>query len=250
MKNLSPLVLVFFLIACGGQNEQSSEAENPEKITQEAQVVEEKPAVCIWDKVSVRDTPAATGKWRTSISIGETLTYLGEDAIDSLDKNRKYSKVKLADGTEGWSASDFIIVDGRVAVFLNEKDIYKRPDLLTKSDKKFSQMDIVAIKSEQDDWVEITGKRSEGKWIESGWVKKGDLSTETIDVAVAKFASEAMAKEDVSEQIDGLNELLNNSDFAGSSFIPVVRGTVEELIGPAEIVVEEIVESDSLSENQ
>ncbi len=251
MKNLSLLVIGLLLFACGSQNSQSEESANQDESTssEPVAIVEEKPAVCIWDKVSVREAPKSDGKWKTSISIGETLTYMGENAVDSLDKNRRYSKVKLADGTEGWSASDFIIVDGRVAVFLVEKDMYKRPDLLTKSDKKFSQMDIVAIKSEQDDWVEITGKRSEGKWIENGWVKKGDLSETSIDVAVAKFASLAMNVEDESERTEKLQEILDNSDFSSSAFIPMIQGKLEEL-STQDQVMEEEAAPDSLNSTE
>lgn len=246
MKNLSILSLLLFLFSCGSGSTDTGETTSEAAEAIEQPVVVESQAVCIWNEVSVRETPNSKGKWKTSMSVGEKITFLGETAVDSLAKNREYFKVRLADGTEGWSVSDFIVVDGTVAVFLTDKDIYKRPDLLTKSDKKFNQMDIVAIKSEQDDWLEVTGKRFEGKWIDTGWVKKGELSQESIDIAVAKFASIAMAKEDESEKIESLEEIIGNSDFTSSSFIPMIQKKLEELTSPEEVLEEVPLEVDSV----
>lgn len=215
-----PLALI---ISCSPAAEQAQELETVEEI-----VLEETAAVCIWDKVSVRETPSAKGKWKTSISIGETLTYLGKEAVDSTD-DKKYYNVRLADNTEGWSVSDFIIPEGKVAVFIDQNDIYKRPDLLTKTDKKFSIMDIVAIKSTQGDWFEVVGKRSEGKWIESGWIKSGNTSQETLDVAVAKFGRMALEEDNEIKQLESLQEILDNSDFSSSVFIPAIQAKYDEL---------------------
>ena len=242
MKNLPIIIVIVLLLGCSSSGNQSSEMEataDEAEVTQAE--VSETEAVCVWDKVSVRDSPTSKGKWLTSISIGETLTFLGQEAVDTLEKNRKYYKVRLADGTEGWSRNDFIIPEGKVGVFLEEKNMYKRPDLLTKTDNKFSQMDIVAIRSTQDDWYEITGKREEGNWIETGWVKGAGISQDAIDVAVAKFGRLALAEEDESAQIEGLEEILNNSDFASSTFIPVIQEIYASLTTAETPVVEEII---------
>lgn len=240
-----PIYLLLIVISCTSKVESSEE----DKPAQEPVAFTEVDAVCIWDKVSVREEPKATAKWKTSISVGEKLVFLGAEAIDSVDKNRKYYNVKLADGTEGWSVADFIVPEATVGVFLAENFIYKRPDLLTKTENRFSIMDIVAIKSVQDDWVEVTGKRSEGKWIESGWVKEGNISKESLDVAVAKFGKIAFDKSDIATQVEGLKEILDNSDFARSAFIPMIQERYNELSAPVNINPEQEIDSLEVMEN-
>ena len=250
MKLLNFLLAGTILFACNAPSRESKETAEKET-TQMAPEPIEKSAICVWDQVSVRETPSAKGKWVTAISIGESLMKLGETAVDSLDGNRSYIRVRLADGTEGWSVSELIIEDGKVAVFMADKDIYQRPDLLTKVDKKFSQMDIVAVKSEQDDWFEVIGKRAEGKWIESAWVKKGDISQSSIDVAVAKFASKALAMDSEEDMASSLQEIIDNSDLNSSAFIPILREklpTEEEAIDVEEEMVMEESDSTSMEE--
>ncbi|WP_416864423.1 MAG: SH3 domain-containing protein [Imperialibacter sp.] len=184
-------------------------------------------AVCVWDNLSVRAEPNSKSKYITSISIGETLTLLGESAVDSADNNRAYAKVSLADGKEGWAQSLLVIEGGTAAVFTDDVSIYKRPDLLTKSDKSFSQMDIVAIKSLQDDWAEVVGKRNEGTWIETGWVKKENLSPKPVDIAAAKFGRIALNEKDMEKRKQAISDIINNPDFSGSTFIPRLEGELE-----------------------
>ena len=184
---LAALLIVIVMGACSSGGESNNQEPDAVAVPEaEPEIIATK-AVCVWDQVSVRATPGPKGKWLTSISAGEILEYLGGDTTVTSDKKRTYTQVRLSDGTEGWSQKDFIIENGEVAVFLENNVIYKRPDLLTKSDKSFSQMDIVAIKSVQDDWVEVTGKRKEGTWLDSGWLKGSKLSKDATDVAVAKF---------------------------------------------------------------
>lgn len=240
LSNLTFVSLLGIFTYCSSpQNGSSGQEEAQQPV---AEIVETE-AVCIWDQIAVREEPTSKSKWLTSISLGETLTSLGTVAIDTLDNDRKYVKVRLADGKEGWSVEDFIIPGAKVAVFQEDNVIYKRPDLLTKTDNKFSQMDIVAVKSTEGEWMEIVGKRSEGKWIESGWVKQGNLSQNDIDVAVAKFASAALNKETPDEKTASIQEILENEDFGSSSFIPLLEAKLAELT-PVESA-EEVIESDS-----
>ena len=94
MKKINQLLLVFtaFLISCAGNTE------TEEKAT-ESEIFEKQETVCIWDGVPVRKAPSKDGKWVTQINLGETLYFLGETVIDSLDGDREYIKVELSDGT-------------------------------------------------------------------------------------------------------------------------------------------------------
>ena len=232
-KNLlSILTLSALMMACGSKSNEQEETstvdtEADSTAVAEAPSTKEVEAVGIWDKVSVRATPSEDGKWLTSVSLGESLTYLGEEAKDSNDK--MYYKIRLNDGKEGWVRYEFVVPEAKPAVFVNESDLYNRPDLLTKSDKKFSKMDIIAVKQAQDDWVEVTGKRTNGKWIESGWVRKSNISYEPVDIAMAKFAKPAMETEDPDSRAKKLEEILNNVDLSSSAFVVDIKAALDEI---------------------
>jgi len=235
-KYLTYLFVAIISVACSNQNktgdtqEEATEAQSEEP----QEMKEEVPAVCVWDNISVRETASSKSKWLTSISLGERIVFMGDEALDSTDNDRLYYKIRLADDTEGWAIADFIIPESSAGAFIVDADVYKRPDLLTKDDKSFSQMDIVAVKSTQDDWLEVVGRRSGSKWIENGWVKNNTLSQKDVDIAVAKFAAKALNVEDVEEKAEAIQEILDNSDLSGSSFHDLLKAELEQLQAPVE----------------
>lgn len=184
-------------------------------------------AVCIWDKVSLKESPGADGKWLASISLGEKCNYLDDEKeVANGAKKTKFVKVELQDGKQGWVQADFIVIDGKPGAVIQNAEIYSRPDLLTKTGKSFSKMDIVGVKSEQNNFVEVVGKRKDGKWIESGWIKPSNVSQSDIDVAVAKYAAKAIAIEDKAKRQEAINEILTNSDLSGSVFMEDLRALI------------------------
>ena len=185
-------------------------------------------AVCIWNNISVRQSPSQEGKWLTSLSLGEQLTTSSEKAMDSV-KDREYVRIILKDGTEGWAMASFVVADAKAAAVKESANLYKRPDLLTKTDEAFSATDIVAVISTDGDWAQVKGQRTGDSWIDEGWVKTDNLSYDAVDLAVAKFAREAMAKEDPADRDAALNDILSNSDFASSVFFPALRDYQREL---------------------
>lgn len=217
------------LLACGTQKNDAevSATANDTVAVQEASEPTVSAGVSIWDKVSVRATPSGEGKWLTSLSLGESLTFLNEEGTD--EDGKIYYKIRLNDGKEGWVRSEFIVTDGKAAVFINDSDLYSRPDLLTKSSNKFSKMDIIAVKQTQDDWVEVTGKRSEGKWIDSGWIKASNISFEPVDIAMAKFAKPAIEEADINSREEKLEEILANVDLSSSVFVPDVKDALDQI---------------------
>ncbi len=250
MKRIIILCIISAIIYSCGDNKSSFEkVENEESKVVESKptesILEESEAVCILDKLSLRESPSKQGKWITSISLGETVTFTGMQKKDSVSKNTFY-KVKLAGGDEGWTRGDFIEIGGQVAVFLKNTEIYKRPDLLTKANKKYSQMDIVAVTNKQGDWVEVKGKRSEGKYIESGWIKSGSTSSDAIDIAAAKFGLAALAETDESKRLALLKDITGNDDLSSSKFIPVLQEILSSsLEAPEEEVIETVIENNA-----
>ncbi len=231
------IILIVFCMSCSDKNSKSdaesssddsgifSSSENDDSAGESKETA----AVCVLDKLSVRDAPSKSGKYLTNISLGETVTFLGQSAIDSTDQNKEYVQVRLLDGTSGWSLSSFIIPDSKTMVFVEDAEVYKRPDLLTKANKKYSAMDIVAVKQQEGDWMEVTGKRLEGKYIESGWVKNSNVSDKEEDIAVAKFAQAALAISNEDERVEAIRGIVDNSDLSGSVFISKLKTMLMEV---------------------
>ena len=126
------------------------------------------------------------------------------------------------DGKEGWTQSNLIVVNADAAVLVGETEIYSRPDLLNKTDKKYSKMDVVAVIQSEGDWIEVKGKRAEGSWVESGWIKPISISYEDYDIAVALYTRNAMKEEDTEKKIAALEDIIQNQDLSKSELIPEV----------------------------
>lgn len=242
MKNLNFLLVAFSLVlatSCGGGDPKSfSEAtSNPEV----------QMAVCVWDNVSLKDKPDESGKWLSAISVGETVQFLDETIKDEAAKKPvTYIKVRLKDNKEGWVQTDFIILNSKPAAIIDQAPIYSRPDLLNKTDKFFDQMDIIAVKGESNGFIEVAGKRTEGKWIETAWIKDQAVTYADVDIAVAKFAKKALVLKDEPSKIKALNEITDNPDFKESIFI-------SRLIVDDEVVIEEQPEeqpAEAMEENE
>ncbi len=230
MKKLIITVITLAFVFTSCKDDKNSSDKKTVKVD-ETTIIEEEVkaghAVCLYDKLSIRDKPSKKGKWLTSMSLGEKVTYTGEEVLDSVSK-RIFCKVKLTDGKEGWTRVDLMAVNGEVGAMKETATVYKRPDLLTKTENKFSPMDIVAIMTTQDDWVQVKGKRAEGKYIEESWIKSSNISNSAVDIATAKFASMALNKPSMTDRIKALEELVNNADLSTSSFIPSLKEKITE----------------------
>ena len=225
---LFALMVLCLLTACGGGNKPTDNPnENPIAESEpeaEPEEPQEVTAVCIWNGVGVRQDADPKSKWLTSLGKGEKVAYLNESTtINDGKADREYYKIKLTDGTVGWARKDFVVADGKPVVVTKESSIYKRPDLLTKSDKMFKPMDIIAVKGENGDFYEVIGQRGDGKWIDKGYIKQSNLSYSDVDIAVAKFYHNAMSKESDIEQLEALSEILNNNDLSGSAFDEIIQ---------------------------
>ena len=238
------------LTSCGSSSSSTADSEAPASeiaaVEEVAPEVPETPAVCVWDKVSVRATPEKKGKWVAALSLGESVTYLHDKKTDPEDGDNTYLKVRLTGGEEGWARQDFVVTDAKAGVFVRETSLYQRPDLLTKTDKVCNPMDIMAITEGQDDWLKVRGKRVQGKWLEEGWVKASNLSERTIDIAVAKFGQAALAQEDKEKKVAALQEIIENNDLKQAVFFPILKSQLDELQGYEPLT--ELVEEDSKTE--
>jgi hypothetical protein len=232
MKKLLNFALAFslILVSCKGKKNADGTIESSD---------EQSYAVCLWDRASLKEAPEEKGKWLESLSLGEKCEYLDDTKEDNSGaKSVKYYKVKLQGGKEGWVQASLISLNSKPAAFNQDAEIYSRPDLLTKTNKTYSKMDIVAVKSTQGDFIEVTGKRKDGKWIESGWVKSQNVTYSDIDIAVAKFGSKALRIEDKAKRTEAIKEIVENSDFSNSIFITELNNLITPETEAEEVAVD------------
>ena len=209
-------LIAIFLISCSG---------NKSEETSDVIIEEKQETACIWNGVPVRKTPdVKTKNWISSISLGETVTYLGETAIDSADKNREYLKIELSDGKTGWAPSYGLIIGGKPAAIKEEVPIYKRPDLLTLSEKSFQTMDIIVIKEVKDEWAEVVGEKKKL----GGWIKRDAITEVKEDIAFAILAKKELEKKE-GFTVESLTDFIDNSPYSNSVFMNHLKEMIVEM---------------------
>ena len=190
------------------------------------------PVVCLWEKLTIKETPKVKGTYLTSVYQGEVLTYQNESIIDEDSKDKvEYFKVKLSDGTIGWVQSRYVVLKAGVGMFANKSFMYNRPNEINKLDNYFSQLDIVAVLeySEDREWAKVKGKPEHEKWFKEKWVKTDLLSTYRLDVKVAFLMKNALKSETKEEQLSKLGMIVNNQEFEGLYLIQKVVDKITEL---------------------
>jgi len=183
------------------------------------------PSVCIWDKAAVKSEPNQKGKVISTMALGEKILCLGDETADSIDKNRKYYKVKLSDNKEGWVSEYAVAVNAQPAVAVSKAPLYLRPDPLTVTDKEFSTMEFVAISNMNKDWCEAKGKENKKK----GWIKLNTVSTKDVDITVAILAARAMAESDKNTKRDKIEAILNDPAYSTTVFTDYLSNELEKL---------------------
>lgn len=201
-------------------------------------------AVCISDGVPVRETPGKDGKWLTSLNLGESLIYLDEEYKDPEGKGQDFYKVELSDGSQVWARSYGICLKAKAAAVLSETPIYKRPDLVNKTDKVFKTIEFVAVIGEKDDWVEVIGANKK----KSGWVKVQYLSANEEDVAVATLAHKSLLDKEGNIVDDKLQKFIEELPYKNTRFNGYLSSLLDEqAIGEIE---ENINEYQNIPEGQ
>ncbi len=185
-------------------------------------------AVCMTDKAPVYSKPSKKeGKLLSSVSLGERLLFLDDKEED--EKGKKYLKVKLLDGNEGWILPEHIVLNAGPGVIYEKTNIYSRPDLASITKKTLDEMDIIAIVSRKDDWIEIVAKRTTGKGTEKGWIKDKGYSEGTTDLAAAVFITRAMRITQTDERLTELKAVMDNDNLSGSSFHHILLAEIRKI---------------------
>ncbi|MFQ5753224.1 MAG: SH3 domain-containing protein [bacterium] len=219
MFRKSFFVMLIPLFILNGQSCQNEEPEKTPAPISKPQLTEI-PSVCIWEGAALRAKPSRKkGKWLAAIALGEQVTWLGSSEVDSSDENRKFYKIRLSDGKEGWASSYVIITDSKPAAITKKAFIYRRPELLTMTDQTFDSKEMVAIIKSENDWFEVIGAQRK----KSGWMKNEGISLNKEDVAVAILVTKALAEKDPQKQREMIEAILNNSALKNSVFVPELQ---------------------------
>lgn len=229
INKLLLLILTVFFAQCSSDskneitdNETITEASAIENdTTSQEKVNEEKTehkAICVWEKLMLREEPSTKGKYITSVYLGETSTFFGEIVTDEVSK-KEYFKIKLTDGTEGWVESKYIILDAQAYTVVENTKLYKRPDVLTATEITLDKLQYVVAIKEQNDWLEIRVKTDKDSWFTEGWVKASQCSKKSADVTVSILAKRALTHQNDEKKKQALQEILANSDFKESVFL-------------------------------
>ncbi len=228
MKLLRNLLFpVLLLAACkSGTNESSATGENAEQRIK---------AVCISTGTPLKEEPKKEGKWISSMVLGETLTYLNESAIDSANPQHEYYHVELSDGKIAWARSYGIALNAYPAAIINQTPIYKRPDLVTKTDKSFNIAEFVAVVNEKEQWVEVIGAEKR----KSGWIKNESISTDNEDIAVATLAQKDLLDKEGKIIMDKLSTFLESLPGGNSS---LARYLQDQMSNQVEGAIEKSIE--------
>lgn len=235
---LTLIATAFFLLGlnlgCDSKSGPSNEGETSEDASEMTDPVmepvhSETTVYCLYDNLSIREEGHAKGKWLASMRLGEKVTFTGETAIDSANKNREYVKVRLSDGKEGWAPENLLLMEGSIAVTLEEISLFDRPDLLTKNSNSIPRMVIVGTYNEQGEWKEIKGIPHDKEWYTSGWTKAPQLSMAEENIAAALMMTRAMKEEDLEKKGELLRGIVN--DFSNSVFVVDANEMIVELEG-------------------
>lgn len=229
-----------FITGCQKAQDQQAALQEAAPVVKE---IKEIPAVCIWDDASVRVDASFKTKRLSSMALGEKVTWLGKEKIDSTDDNRRFLKVRLSDGTEGWTWESAIATEAKPAIVYKEAPIYRRPDLLTVTDVVLDTMDMVAIVGNDGDWIEVVGPKSTKK----GWIQSKLVTSKDIDVAVGLLASKALDEDNKTKKKEKLQAIVDNPAFSASIFMEEINLKLKELEPKpeSEPEVEVIQEADS-----
>ena len=86
MKKVLIAITLVSTICVGCKDNKKSKNNGETSIIEETAIEKEEKsasAICLLDKLSIRESASAKGKWITSISLGEKVTLTGEETVDS-----------------------------------------------------------------------------------------------------------------------------------------------------------------------
>ena len=193
------------------------------------QLADDKSSVCIVNGLGVRATPSKTGKTLASLSLGESVKWLGGNEKD--EGGRDYLKVALSDGQEGWVTASGLVTGAKVGAIMDDAVLYKRPDPLTATTQKVACMSIVAVIQEKDGWLQLVGEGHRSL----GWAAKGSLTLDKGEVTTAILATKKLREKDGLDREAKIEAIARTAPNPDSAFIQKLRDRAAASAAPIAI---------------
>lgn len=239
MTRLLALAALLLFAACSGGGSQSSAtgADSSDIAVGTDNGFNAELATVIWDGAGIYASYSPKlDHWQTRLTAGEVVQVLDQTEAELDGKVTPLLKVRQPDtGKEGWLNANFAIRASKAAAILEPISLYSRPALTAEEKKQFAAFDIVAVTAEKDDWVRVTGKRSDATWMDADkWIKARALSYERKDLDVAVLVQRAMKEKDPMAKIEALKKIIANQDLKASRF----QSAIEQIIDPSRMIEE------------
>lgn len=229
----------FSLTSCGDTSsvqdtEKSLLTDTSKKETVIEEVVKESTpifVVCLREG-SLLEKPAQWSKTNSSVKNGKFYDGSTAKILDTNDEGkRRYLKLQLNDGTEGW-VSDWLIAEDALRAVVTTKNIrlYKKADIAAFSDKKIVFAQKVAVGNELVGGFKKIVYKGEDKKPHTYWVKEKDLqhiSVEDTDYVLAEYYAKLQAIEDADQKAELVEDIRGNEEYINSPFYSSIIG--EEL---------------------
>ncbi len=176
-------------------------------------------SIVISDQVSMLGEPATDAAVVSQLSLGETVYATGETTEGVHGSGVEFLEVSLTDGTSGWVRREALVPDAEAGAIMEPVRVHQRPDSLTMTDKRFEYMDMVAVVNENEEWVEVIGKKRRT----IGWIRKGVVTRKKEDVANAVYARAKLRQDDALYSQKRLNDIIFNAPYPESYFVHELR---------------------------
>jgi Bacterial SH3 domain len=185
----------------------------------------------LWNSAALREKPGKDARLLTSLSFGETVESLEEEAFIK-EENRSYLKVRSHDGKVGWVHAYLFVKGGALAVVLGDARIYKRPatpSSITSTD--FTPGELVVADAVAGEWVSLSGLEKK----KSGWINGLDYITlEPAEVEMAALIQEAAREKDLTKRRQRLELLMAAAQSSAPALLPVIRTQLTAAAQPQE----------------
>jgi hypothetical protein len=182
-------------------------------------------AVVISDDVFVTD--ASASDTIAVLGLGEPVTVQEHGGVPGP------ARVVLSDGrTEGIIPAEAIVTQAVSAAVIRQVRICRRPDSISVTEDKFEFMDMVAVVSESEGWLEVIGEDR----YKRGWIPADYVTKTTEDVADAIYARRKLREANGLSRKEKLEQILLNGPYIDTYIMQQIRNmkAIEDLYVQAE----------------
>ena len=234
-------VAILAITSCGDNKaildkEKSLLESSPTKeiITEEIETIEKEIHAVSLKEASLLEKPETWSKTNPSVKNGKF--YFGSKALlleTNEEGKRRYLKVRLNDGTEGWT-SDWLIVEdaNRAVVTTKSIRLYKKADIAAFTDKKIVIGQKVALGNDKvGGFLKVVYKGGDKKPY-TFWVKEKDtkhISSDDNDYILSEYFVKIKTITNDYEKLELIDDIKDNEDYIRSPFYSKIISLAEEL---------------------